>query len=77
MNPEAIAKFSADLRGPDIGREHPEYDEARKLFNGMIDKQPLLIARCADAADVVAAVNFGHDNGLRIRSRRRSGGLGC
>ena len=69
MNPEAIAKFSEGLRGPAIGREHPEYDEARKLYNGMIDKQPLLIARCADAADVVAAVNFGRDNGLPIAIR--------
>ena len=69
MNADAIAKFSEGLRGPAIGREHPEYDEARKLFNGMIDKQPLLIARCADAADVVAAVNFGRDNGLPIAIR--------
>jgi FAD/FMN-containing dehydrogenase len=69
MNADAIAKFSEGLRGPAIGREHPEYDEARKLYNGMIDKQPLLIARCADAADVVAAVNFGRDNGLPIAIR--------
>lgn len=69
MNPEVTAKFSEGLRGPAIGREHPEYDEARKLYNGMIDKQPLLIARCADAADVVAAVNFGRDNGLPIAIR--------
>jgi hypothetical protein len=35
------------------------YDEARKLYNGMIDKRPRLIARCADVADVITAVNFG------------------
>jgi FAD/FMN-containing dehydrogenase len=69
MNADAIARFTQSLRGPVFGREHPEYDEARKLYNGMIDKHPLLIARCADAADVVGAVNFGRDNGLPIAIR--------
>ena len=59
MNQDAISKFAQSLRGPLIGRDHPEYDEARKLYNAMIDKRPYLIARCADAADVIAAVNFG------------------
>ena len=69
MNAEAIINFTQSLRGPVFGREHPEYDEARKLYNGMIDKQPLLMARCADVADVMAAVNFGRDNGLLIAIR--------
>jgi hypothetical protein len=69
VNADAIATFTQSLRGPVFGREHPEYDEARKLYNAMIDKRPLLIARCADAADVVAAVNFGRDNGLPIAVR--------
>jgi FAD/FMN-containing dehydrogenase len=69
MNAEAIAKFSESQRGPVIGRDDPEYGEARKLYNGMIDKQPLLIARCADAADVIGAVNFGRDNELPIAIR--------
>jgi FAD/FMN-containing dehydrogenase len=66
---EAIEKFAQGLRGPVIGRSHPEYEEARKLYNAMIDKQPLLIARCADVADVIAAVNFGRDNKLPIAIR--------
>ena len=69
MSAGAIATFTQSLRGPVFGREHSEYDEARKLYNRMIDKQPLLIARCTDAADVVAAVNFGRDNGLPIAIR--------
>ena len=52
-----------------ITRSDPEYDEARKLYNGMIDKRPLLIARCVDAADVIAAVNFGRDNKLPVAIR--------
>ena len=39
MNDEAIAKFGQSLRGPLIGRSHPEYEEARKLYNAMIDKR--------------------------------------
>jgi FAD binding domain/Berberine and berberine like len=69
LKDEAVASFAQSLRGPVIGRDHTDYDEARKLYNGMIDKRPLLIARCADAADVVAAVNFGRDNGLPIAVR--------
>ena len=69
MNDEAITKFGQSLRGALIGRSHPDYDEARKLYNAMIDKRPLLIARCADVADVIAAVNFGRDNKLPIAIR--------
>jgi hypothetical protein len=72
MNKEEIAKFAQGLRGPVIGRGHPDYEEARKLYNAMIDKQPLIITRCADLADVIAAVNFGRENKLPIgHSRRR------
>ena len=69
MNNEAIAKFEQSLRGALIGRAHPDYNEARKLHNGMIDKHPLLIARCADVADVITAVNFGRDNKLPVAIR--------
>jgi FAD/FMN-containing dehydrogenase len=69
MNDEAVAKFGQSLRGALIGRSHPEYEETRKLYNAMIDKRPLLIARCADAADVIAAVNFGRENKLPIAVR--------
>jgi FAD binding domain/Berberine and berberine like len=69
MNDETIAKFAQSLRGPVIGRDHAAYEEARKLYNAMIDKRPRLIARCADVADVIAAVNFGRDHGLPIAIR--------
>lgn len=79
MSDEAIAKFAKNLRGGLIGRNHPDYDDARKVYNGMIDKRPLMIARCADAADVITAVNFGRDNKLltAIRGGGHNGpGLG-
>jgi FAD/FMN-containing dehydrogenase len=69
MKEETVAQFASSHRGQIIGRNHPEYEEARKLYNAMIDKRPLLIARCADVADVIAAVNFGRDNKLPIAIR--------
>jgi hypothetical protein len=69
MSNEDVSKFAETLRGALIRRDSPEYDEARKLYNGMIDKRPLMIARCADVADVIAAVNFGRENKLLIAVR--------
>src|SRR5438128_1963921 len=69
MGNEDPAKLKASLRGALIGRDDADYDEARKLYNGMIDKRPLMIARCADVADVIAAVNFGRDQKLPIAIR--------
>src|SRR2546428_13766282 len=69
MGNEGSAKLKASLRGAVIGRDDADYDEARKLYNGMIDKRPLMIARCVDVADVIAAVNFGRDQKLPIAIR--------
>jgi FAD/FMN-containing dehydrogenase len=69
MNHEAIARFRHDLRGALIGRDDTEYEEARKLYNAMIEKRPLMIVRCVDAADVVAAVNFARDQRLPLAIR--------
>ncbi len=66
---QSIAQLKGDLRGRLIQKADFDYDEARKLYNGMIDKRPLLIARCADVADVVAAVNFARENNLRVAIR--------
>jgi FAD/FMN-containing dehydrogenase len=69
MNDQAASELGTMLRGPVIGRDHGDYDEARQLYNGMIDKRPLMIARCADVADVIAAVNFARENGLPLAIR--------
>ncbi len=69
MQDDAIANLKKNLRGAVIGRSDPSYEEARALYNGMIDKRPLVIACCVDAADVMAAVKFARDNDLLIAIR--------
>src|SRR4029453_15792726 len=69
LSKTTIKNFEANLRGDVIQRSDERYEEARKLYNGMIDKRPLLIARCVDVADVTTAVNFGRDLDLLIAIR--------
>jgi FAD/FMN-containing dehydrogenase len=68
----AVAELQAGLRGQLVGRDDPTYDEARKIWNGSIDKRPALIARCAGVADVISAVKFARKNG--VPATIRSGG---
>ena len=68
-NSTEINKFKASLRGELIERGDPRYDNFRKLYNGMVDKRPLLIARCVNVADVISAVHFGRDQKLLIAIR--------
>jgi FAD/FMN-containing dehydrogenase len=72
-------KFSSSLRGPLIRPDDPRYEQARKVYNGMIDKRPGLIAQCADVADVITAVNFARENNVALAIRgggHNGGGLG-
>jgi hypothetical protein len=65
----AVQDFRAELRGQlfTVGREG--YDAARRIWNGMIDKYPALIARCADGDDVVRAVTFARERELLLAVR--------
>jgi hypothetical protein len=65
----SVAAFKSALRGELIAPGDARYDEARKVYNGMHDRRPRLIARCADVADVITAVNFGRDNALPVSVR--------
>jgi FAD/FMN-containing dehydrogenase len=64
-----MADLKSSLRGQLIEPNDPAYEEARALYNGMIDKRPAAIARCVDVADVITAVNFGRDNDLPVAIR--------
>ncbi len=72
MTESDISAFADRLRGDLIEPHHSDYDEVRALYNGMIDKRPRLIARCANVADVIASVKFGGVSGLPVAIR--SGG---
>ncbi len=69
LTQQAILAFCAQLRGQLIQPDDIHYDEARRVYNAMIDKYPALIVRCADVADVISCVNFGRDNHLTIAVR--------
>src|SRR3989337_2319842 len=57
------------FRGGLISADHADYDIARAVWNGAIDRRPHLIARCIGTAGVVAAVRFARDNDLEIAIR--------
>jgi hypothetical protein len=58
LDDEALQDLRSRLRGELIQPGDVGYEQARKLYNAMIDKRPALIARCADIADVISAVGF-------------------
>jgi FAD/FMN-containing dehydrogenase len=72
LDATALAELQGGIRGEIVGRDDPDYDEHRKIWNGSIDRRPALIARCAGVADVIDAVKFGRQNGLPVAVR--SGG---
>jgi FAD/FMN-containing dehydrogenase len=79
LNEDSITQLKGSLRGRLIQPGDADYDEARKVYNGMIHKKPRLIAQCADVADVIRCVNFARDNDLLVSIRgggHNAGGLG-
>src|ERR687886_1854740 len=69
LDEAAMEQFRGSLRGELIQRSDPGYDEARKVYNAMIDKRPRMIARCADVADVISAVDFARENDMLLAIR--------
>ena len=67
-----IKELKNRVKGDIILPQDHNYDEARKIYNGMIDKRPEIIFKCKDADDVIQAVNFGRENNLEVSIR--SGG---
>ena len=79
LSSSALAALKNAFRGELIEPNDERYEGFRKVYNGMIDRRPRLIARCVDVADVMSAVNFGRQNKLLIAIRgggHNAGGLG-
>jgi FAD/FMN-containing dehydrogenase len=69
LNDAAIARFQANLHGDLIQPSDARYEGARKVFNGMIDRRPALIVRCAAVADVIAAVKLARETNTVVAVR--------
>ena len=64
LQEDTVRKFKESLRGELILSDDAGYDDARSIWNAMIDRRPALIARCLGVADVVTCVNFAREHGL-------------
>jgi FAD/FMN-containing dehydrogenase len=64
-----VEQFKVEVRGELIQPGEPDYAEARKAYNAMIDKHPRMIVRCSDVADVISSVNFVRENDLILAVR--------
>jgi FAD/FMN-containing dehydrogenase len=65
----AVQELAASLRGELVRPEEDGYDTTRAVFNGMIDKRPAMIVRCAGASDVVQGVSFARTHDLLLSVR--------
>jgi|SRR5690625_3606739 len=74
LNTWDIDELRRRVRGDLIEPDDASYDDARGIFNGMIDRRPTLIVRCTGVADVIAAADFARSN--RLLTSVRGGGHG-
>jgi FAD/FMN-containing dehydrogenase len=69
MDQTAVDTLKASVRGQVIRDGDADYEAARKIYNGMIDRRPALIVRCVDVADVIASVNYAREQKLPLAIR--------
>jgi FAD binding domain len=69
LDPATLQDFRSRLRGAVLESGHSEYEDARRIQNGLIDRRPGLIIRSSGTADVVEAVNFARDRALLLSIR--------
>lgn len=67
--PHSLNTFASQLKGGLVFPSDANYDDTRKVYNGMIDKHPGLFALCENVDDVIASVNFGRDHNLLVAIR--------
>jgi FAD/FMN-containing dehydrogenase len=69
VSASAIDELRKQVHGSVVAPEDADYEEARQVYNAMIDRRPSVVVRCADAADVQAAVNVAREKGLDLAIR--------
>ncbi|WP_252699784.1 FAD-binding oxidoreductase [Natronosalvus vescus] len=69
LSGRALDALEATIRGDVLRPSDPSYEDARRVWNGMIDTRPTLIVRCSGTADVVSAVDFARENDLEVSVR--------
>jgi FAD/FMN-containing dehydrogenase len=69
VNDAKVRELRAGFSGVVLSPEDPEYDETRRVHNGLIDKRPSLIAQCETSADVTAALAVARAGGLEVSVR--------
>ena len=69
MGTMTIERLRERVRGFVITADNSDYDDARTVYNAMIDRRPLAVVRCANAGDVMATVDFARENGVGIAVR--------
>src|SRR5437867_7587426 len=69
MTKPTIDELRGQIRGDVIASGDEGYEEARKVYNAMIDRRPAVVVRVVNAGDVIAAVNFARENGLALAIR--------
>jgi len=70
-----IDQLREQVRGDVIAPDDGAYEEARKVYNGMIDKRPAVVVRPVNAGDVIATVNFARESGIDLAIRGGSHGV--
>ena len=69
IDADAANRLAREIAGSVVGPGDDAYDQARRVFNGMIDRRPRLIARCVNEADVATAIAFARDHALAVAVR--------
>lgn len=64
-----LEELATKIRGSVVTPQSPDYDEARAVYNAMHDRRPAAVVRCADAADVIAAIRYSREQGLDLAVR--------
>src|SRR5690348_5880652 len=79
LTSEGVATLRSSLRGAVFANGEAGYDEARKVYNAMIQRRPAVVARCVDVGDVITAIRFAREKSLTVQVRgggHNGGGLG-